>query len=159
MPGSDVAFSVTVLFGLFWEQLGDVSPVVLKDGLISIVTAKNLWSIFSRDQPCEVQIHGLELLLGPRLRSVRTNVDKEGKVSSAASEGGDGDGLEGSGEGETTYMDIEVGVRAIAQIVEKVLLGLCVKVTNLTVKYEHQQQADGALESDKPVPVCFLLKP
>lgn len=37
------------------------------------------------------------------------------------------------------YMDIEVGVRAVAQIVEKILLGLCVKVTNLTINYEHQQ--------------------
>lgn len=135
----------------FNDQLGDVLPVVLKEGLISIVTAKNLWSIFSRDQPCEVQIHGLELVLGPRLRSGKANVEKEGKVSVAASEGDDGDGLEGSGEGETTYMDIEVGVRAIAQIVEKVLLGLCVKVTNLTIKYEHQQQDDGAQEPHNPV--------
>lgn len=133
--------------------------MVLKEGLISIVTAKNLWSIFSRDQPCEVQIHGLELVLGPRLRSGKANVEKEGKVSVAASEGDDGDGLEGSGEGETTYMDIEVGVRAIAQIVEKVLLGLCVKVTNLTIKYEHQQQDDGAQEPHNPVLVSFTHKP
>ncbi|KAG0629237.1 hypothetical protein M758_1G087800 [Ceratodon purpureus] len=124
----------------FNDQLGDTSPVVLKEGLVGSVTAKNLWNILSRDQPCEVQIHGLELVLGPRLRPVRTDVDKEGRASGAVSEGNDGDGFGGIGGGEAAYMDIESGVRAIAQIVEKVLLGLCVKVTNLTIKYEHQQQ-------------------
>lgn len=144
------------------KQLGDTSPVVLKEGLVGSVTAKNLWSILSRDQPCEVQIHGLELVLGPRLRPVRTDVDKEGRASGAASEDNDGDGFGGMGGGEAAYMDIESGVRAIAQIVEKVLLGLCVKVTNLTIKYEHQQQQQEISmpqEPQKLASVSFARKP
>jgi hypothetical protein len=146
---------------LWGKQLGDTSPVVLKEGLIGSVTAKNLWSIFSRDQPCEVQIHGLELILGPRLRPVRTDADKDSRTSGAASEGNDEDGLGGIGGGEAAYMDIESGVRAIAQIVEKVLLGLCVKVTNLTIKFEHQQQQENlmAQEPQKLTSVSFALKP
>lgn len=148
----------------FWLQLGDASPVVLKEGLVGSVTAKNLWSIFSRDQPCEVQIQGLELVLGPRLRPVRTDVDKEGKASGAASgvKNSDGDVLGGMEGGEAAYMDIEVGVRAIAQIVEKVLLGLCVKVTNLTIKYEHQQPQQEILSAQVPqksTSVSFVHKP
>lgn len=136
--------------------------MVLKDGLIGSVIAKNLWSIFSRDQPCEVQIHGLELVLGPRLRPVKTEVDKEGKTSGAApAVKTDGDVLGGMEAGEAAYMDIEVGVRAIAQIVEKVFLGLCVKVTNLTIKYEHHQQQEIPLaqEPQKSTSVSFAHKP
>lgn len=148
---------------LIGEQLGDTSPVVLKEGLVGNVTAKNLWSIFSRDQPCEVQIHGLELVLGPRLRPVRTDVDKEGRTSAGAASGvkSDGDVVGGMESGEAAYMDIEVGVRAIAQIVEKVLLGLCVKVTNLTIKYEHQQQQEilSTPEPEKLTSVSFAHKP
>ena len=143
------------------KQLGDASPVVLKEGLVGSVAAKNLWSIFSRDQPCEVQIHGLELVLGPRLRPVKADVDKEGRTSRANSEGNDAEDLGAMGGSEAAYMDIEVGVRAIAQIVEKVLLGLCVKVTDVTIKYEHQQQQENSSlqEPQKLALVSFAHKP
>lgn len=120
---------------------------MLKEGLVGSVTAKNLWRILSRDQPCEVQIQGLELVLGPRLRGERdSGGEKSDNVSKGLPVGGDkNDGdvpLAGVEGGEAAYMDIEVGVRAVAQIVEKIILGLCVKVTNLTIKYEHQQETE-----------------
>lgn len=43
----------------------------------------------------------------------KVNVEKEGKVLVVVFEGDDGDGFEGSGEGEIIYMDIEVGVCVI----------------------------------------------
>lgn len=131
-------------------QLGEASPVVVKEGLVGSVIATNLWSVFSRDQPCEVQIHGLELVLVPRCRPGKksdngeddnSRVSAGGTGNSSTTEGSEADvgGALGGGA-DAAYMDIEVGVRAIAQIVEKVLLGLCVKVSNLTITLEQPPQ-------------------
>lgn len=107
-------------------------------------TAKNLWSIYLNDQPCEVEVHDLELVFVPRIRPQRTSTDEDFRgpiMGHVASEGNEADGGAAGGT-DAAYLDIEVGVRAIAQIVEKVLLGLCVKVTNLVIVFEEQSQQE-----------------
>ncbi|GBG84037.1 hypothetical protein CBR_g37914 [Chara braunii] len=57
-----------------------------------------------------------------------------GLETSAAAGGGGGGGGGGGWRGGVGYLGVDDGVRVIARLVEKILLGLCVRITNVTVR-------------------------
>lgn len=125
-------------------QLGASSSLLLKQGSIGSVSAKISWRVLSEDQPCEIEIQDLELVVVPRDKG--HVVHKENKDVEAAADvflvplAGNEDtssSIKGT-DVAASYSSIQDGVRLVARMVEKVLLGMYVKVTNLVIHLEAQ---------------------
>jgi autophagy-related protein 2 len=129
----------------FNDQLGASSSLLLKQGSIGSVSAKISWRVLSEDQPCEIEIQDLELVVVPRDKG--HVVHKENKdVEAAAADvflvplAGNEDtssSIKGT-DVAASYSSIQDGVRLVARMVEKVLLSMYVKVTNLVIHLEAQ---------------------
>jgi hypothetical protein len=131
-------------------QLGDTS-LVIKEGLVGSITAKIPWKVLAAEA-CEIEVNDLELVVFPRVAAYhatcgggetwgKTCINKELRPQDPhhrfSLSKGEGDlcGTGGGGCGGA-YVGVDDGVRMIAKMVERVLLGLRVKVMNLTIVFQ-----------------------
>jgi autophagy-related protein 2 len=134
------------------DQLGETS-LVIKEGLVGSITAKIPWKVLAAEA-CEIEVNDLELIVFPRVAAYhatcgggetwgKTCINKELQPQDPhhhfSLSKGEGDlcGTGGGGCGGA-YVGVDDGVRMIAKMVERVLLGLRVKVTNLTIVFQLQ---------------------
>lgn len=132
------------------DQLGDTS-LVIKEGLVGSITAKIPWKVLAAEA-CEIEVNDLELVVFPRVAAYhatcgggetwgKTCINKELRPQDPhhrfSLSKGEGDlcGTGGGGCGGA-YVGVDDGVRMIAKMVERVLLGLRVKVMNLTIVFQ-----------------------
>ncbi|CAM6122683.1 unnamed protein product [Calypogeia fissa] len=155
------------------DQLGDAS-VAIKEGSIGSVRAKIPWKVLTTES-CEIEVDELKLVIVPR-----PQCEENGSNNPAPSEiddlrfvdgpqyplgDADASGLGPVGGG--AYMGVDDGVRMIAKMVERVLLGLRVKVSNMIIVFEEQpgKESDplpGDLDARMPAqqltpPHCLLI--
>ncbi|CAM6061747.1 unnamed protein product [Sphagnum tenellum] len=131
------------------DQLGETS-LVIKEGLVGSITAKIPWKVLAAEA-CEIEVNDLELVVFPRVAAYhatcgggetwgKTCINKELQPQDPhhhfSLSKGEGDlcGTGGGGCGGA-YVGVDDGVRMIAKMVERVLSGLRVKVTNLTIRW------------------------
>jgi autophagy-related protein 2 len=121
--------------------------VAIKEGWIGSVRAKIPWKVLTTES-CEIEVDELKLVIGPR-----PQFEENDSSIPAPAVGDDLRFAEGSqhpldvdtsGLGATAggaYMGVDDGVRMIAKMVERVLLGLRVKVSKLIIVFEEQVES------------------
>lgn len=123
------------------EQLG-VTPVIIKEGFITSISIKIPWKALAAEK-CEINVEDFELVLVPRTEFKTSSSSEECSTSevypSASPSQRDSEQVEGCGihvNGGSTYLGVQDGVKMIAKMVERLLLGLHVKIKNLIVAFE-----------------------
>ncbi|BBN15299.1 autophagy-related protein 2 [Marchantia polymorpha subsp. ruderalis] len=131
------------------DQLG-YAAVAIKEGIVGSVKARIPLRVLT-DESCMIELEDLKLVVIPRPSSqngaddslAASGIEAVRFVDSQDYLGGDGDGYCQSAGGGGAYLGVDDGVRMIAQMVERILLNLRVKVTNLVIVFEEQNLASG----------------
>ncbi|KAL2619934.1 hypothetical protein R1flu_000139 [Riccia fluitans] len=133
------------------DQLGSAA-VDIKTGVVGSIKAKIPWRVLT-DESCVIELEDLKLVVVPRPSSGDSKKDTSAAPSTekvrfvdsqdylAAESDGYAQGVGGGG----AYMGVDDGVRVIAQMVERILLNLRIKVANLIIVFEEQdlEPSDG----------------
>lgn len=123
------------------EQLG-VTPVIIKEGLIGSISIRIPWKALAAEK-CEINVEDFELVLVPRTEFKTSSSYEECSTSEVCSSASpsrlNSEQVEGCGihaNGGSTYLGVQDGVKMIAKMVERLLLGLHVKIKNLIIAFE-----------------------
>lgn len=123
------------------EQLG-VTPVIIKEGFIGSISIKIPWKALAAEK-CEINVEELELVLVPRTEAKTSSNSEECSTSevysSTTSSRLNSEQVEGCGvpaNGGYTYLGVQDGVKMIAKMVERLLLGLHIKIRSVIIVFE-----------------------